>query len=134
MKLFERNLRRVAFAARGTALVAGGYHPDCTCARQRNRRAPRSNDDRMLTPPPVSGQSYPTSPTPAERSNYLRGGWHSPALYTDNALGSVNGHPVSDVSYSVAPTIALDETTSRLHLVYDLRTRIHFLPARELPE
>ena len=27
---------------------------------------------RMLTPPPVSGQSYPTSPTSEERSNYLR--------------------------------------------------------------
>jgi hypothetical protein len=39
------------------------------------------------------------------------------SAYTDNALGSVNGHPVSDVSYSVAPFIALDETTPRLHVV-----------------
>jgi hypothetical protein len=29
----------------------------------------------------------------------------------------VNGHPVSDVSYSIWPTVALDETTSRLHIV-----------------
>ena len=56
-------------------------------------------------------------PASAERSNYLRGGVAFTSAYTDNALGSVNGHPVSDVSYSVAPTIALDETTTRLHIV-----------------
>jgi hypothetical protein len=71
--------------------------------------------DRMQTPPPVSGQAYPVSFTSGERSNYLRGGLAFTSAYTDNAVGSVNGHPVSDVSYSVAPTIALDETTARLH-------------------
>ena len=71
----------------------------------------------MLTPPPVSGQSFPTSFTSEERSNYLRGGMAFTSAYTDNAVGSVNGHPVSDVSYSVAPFIALDETTPRLHVV-----------------
>ena len=79
--------------------------------------APASNSDQMMTPPPVSGQSYPTAPSSAERSNYLRGGVVFSSAYTDNALGSVNGHPVSDVSYSIWPTIALDETTSRLHIV-----------------
>ena len=74
-----------------------------------------SNDSRMLTPPPVSGQSYPTLATSEERANYLRGGLAFTTAYTDNALGSVIGHPVSDVSYSVAPFISLDETTSRLH-------------------
>ncbi|MFZ0761613.1 MAG: hypothetical protein WAM69_16825 [Candidatus Sulfotelmatobacter sp.] len=76
-----------------------------------------TTDDRMLTPPPVSGQSYPTAPTSEERSNYLRGGLAFTTAYTDNAVGSVNGHPVSDVSYSVWPTLALDETMPRLHLV-----------------
>ena len=33
-----------------------------------------STDDRMLTPPPVSGQSYPQAPISQERSNYLRAG------------------------------------------------------------
>jgi hypothetical protein len=76
-----------------------------------------NTDDRMLTPPPVSGQSYPTAPTSEERSNYLRGGLAFTSAYTDNAVGSISGHPVSDVSYSVAPFMALDETTSRLHFV-----------------
>jgi hypothetical protein len=76
-----------------------------------------NSDSRMLTPPPVSGQSYPTSPTSEERSNYLRTGVAFTSAYTDNALGSLIGHPVSDVSYSVYPTLALDETTSRAHAV-----------------
>ena len=72
--------------------------------------------DRMQTPPPVSGQSYPTSFTSGERSNYLRGGLAFTSAYTDNAVGPVNGVPVSDVSYSVAPFLTLDETTPRLRL------------------
>jgi hypothetical protein len=71
--------------------------------------------DRMQTPPPVSSQSYPTSFTSGERSNYLHGGLAFTSAYTDNAVGPVNGHPVSDVSYSVAPLLSLDETTTRLH-------------------
>jgi len=76
-----------------------------------------TTDDRMSTPPPVSGQSYPTSGTAGERSNYLRGGLAFTTAYIDNAVGSVSGQPVSDVSYSVAPSIALDESTPRLHLL-----------------
>ena len=78
---------------------------------------PGSSDDQMKTPPPVSGQSYPTQVTSEERSNYLRGGLAFTTAYTDNALGSIGGKPVSDVSYSVGPTLALDETRSRLHFV-----------------
>jgi len=76
-----------------------------------------NDSDRMLTPPPVSGQAYPVNFASEERSNYLRGGFAFTTAYTDNAVGSVAGSPVSDVSYSVAPFIALDETTPRMHLV-----------------
>lgn len=76
-----------------------------------------SANDRMLTPPPVSGQTYPTAPTSQERSNYLRGGVIFTSAYTDNALGGLSDHPVSDVSYSVGPMVALDETTTRMHTV-----------------
>jgi hypothetical protein len=55
--------------------------------------------------------------TSEERSNYLRGGLAFTSAYTDNALGSVSGQPVSDVSYSVAPFIELDESTPRLHVI-----------------
>jgi hypothetical protein len=72
-------------------------------------------EDRMQTPPPVSGQVFPTVITSEERANYLRYGASFTTAYTDNALGAVNGTPVSDVGYSVAPMIALDESTTRLH-------------------
>jgi hypothetical protein len=76
-----------------------------------------TRDDRMLTPPPVSGANYPTSFAAAERSNYLRGGVIFSTAYSDNVLGATTSNPVSDVSYSVWPTIELDETTPRLHMM-----------------
>jgi hypothetical protein len=69
----------------------------------------------MLTPPVVSGQSYPQAPAAGERSNYLLGGITFSTAYSDNVLGSTSSTPISDVSYSIWPTIALDETTTRLH-------------------
>ncbi|HKN17457.1 MAG TPA: hypothetical protein VJX47_10960 [Candidatus Sulfotelmatobacter sp.] len=78
---------------------------------------PENSSEQMVTPPPVSGQTFPIATTSEERSNYLRGGLAFTSAYTDNAVGSVAGHPVSDVSYSVAPFISLDETTPRLHIV-----------------
>jgi hypothetical protein len=74
-----------------------------------------NNGDRMLTPPPVSGQSYPLATVSEERSNYLLGGITFNAAYSDNVLSSTSSGPVSDVSYSVWPTIALDQTTTRFH-------------------
>jgi len=78
---------------------------------------PDNGTDRMLTPPLVSGQSYPTASVSEERSNYLRGAVLFNSAYSDNVAGLVNGHPESDVSYSIWPSLALDETTPRLHWV-----------------
>jgi len=76
-----------------------------------------ADDARMLTPPPVSGAAYPTEVASETRSNYVRGGLTFNSAYTDNLLGGTEGKPISDISYSIWPTIALDETTSRLHTV-----------------
>lgn len=78
---------------------------------------PVITEDRMMTPPPVSGQSYPTESSSQERSNYLRAGLSFTSAYSDNVLGALNGHAESDVIYSVAPMLAIDETTSRTHYV-----------------
>ncbi len=75
-----------------------------------------ADSDRMLTPPPVSGQFFPVQVGDQERSNYLRAGLAFTTAYTDNALMGLETHPVSDVSYSIAPNIALDETTTRMHM------------------
>jgi hypothetical protein len=72
-------------------------------------------EDRMLTPPPVSGQAYPVALDSEEHTNSLHYGVVFSSAYSDNVLASTNGHPVSDVNYSVWPTIGLDKTTSRLH-------------------
>jgi len=72
---------------------------------------------RMLTPPPVNGEAYPTVPAAETRSNYLNAGLIFSAAYSDNVLGGITPNPVSDLSYSIWPTLALDETTPRLHSV-----------------
>ncbi len=70
----------------------------------------------MITPSPVGGgEGYAlayASETP--RTNYLRGGLVFGVAYDDNAF-STGAKPVSDVSYSIAPNIALDQSRSRLH-------------------
>jgi hypothetical protein len=76
--------------------------------------AASSDDARMLTPPAISGAAYPTAPASEERSNYLRAGVTFNSAYDDNVLGGVSSHPVSDVNYSIWPTITLDQTTTRL--------------------
>jgi hypothetical protein len=74
-------------------------------------------EDRMLTPPPVSGQLYPLAVASEERANYLRGGVVFNTAYSDNVLYATSGTPVSDVSYSVWPTLSIDQTLTRLHWV-----------------
>jgi hypothetical protein len=76
-----------------------------------------SDDARMLVPPPTSSQSYPVAPESEARSNYLRAGVTFNSAYSDNVLGGVAAKPVSDVDYSVWPTIALDQTTTRWHSI-----------------
>jgi len=79
-----------------------------------------NREDRMLTPPPVSGQAYPVALGSEERANYLHYGLTFSSGYSDNVLGLASGHPVSDINYSVGPTIGLNKTTARsqLELIY----------------
>ncbi len=74
-----------------------------------------ADDSRMTAPPPVSGESYPTGGLGDTRSNYLRYGLTFSTAYIDNTIGGPT--PVSDISYSVSPTIALDKSIPRLHLL-----------------
>lgn len=74
-------------------------------------------EDRMQTPPPVTGQNYPMAFASEERANYLRYGVVFTPAYSDNLLGDASNHQVSDVSFSVAPTVAIDERTPRMQWV-----------------
>jgi hypothetical protein len=74
-------------------------------------------EDRMQTPPPVTGATFPSVLTGDEHSNMLEYGIAFTTAYSDNLLAGLADHPVSDISYSVAPTIAIDAKTSRMHWV-----------------
>jgi hypothetical protein len=69
----------------------------------------------MMTPSPVNVEGASLAfAAETERSNYLRGGLSFSSAY-DNALLSSTGTALSDVSYSVRPSIAIDESGARLH-------------------
>jgi hypothetical protein len=72
----------------------------------------------MVTPAPVSGEGYSMGFTSETRSNYLRGGLVFSTAYQSDVTTGGNGQPISDVSYSIFPTISLDQTRSRLHWVF----------------
>jgi hypothetical protein len=74
-----------------------------------------TDEAQMLTPPPVSGEAYPTTVGSETRSNYLAAGLNVNIAYNDNVLGG-STNPISDVTYSISPAISLDKTTLRQHL------------------
>jgi hypothetical protein len=73
------------------------------------------SSDAMVTPAPISGEGYSMGFTSETRSNYLRGGLVFGSAYDDNVSAEANGKPISDLSYSIWPTISLDQTRSRMH-------------------
>lgn len=73
----------------------------------------------MLMPAPISGEGYAMGFSSETRANYLRGGLVFSSAYDTDATIGVAGQPVSDVSYSVWPTISLDQTRSRFHWVFN---------------
>ena len=73
----------------------------------------------MQMPAPVSGEGYSMGFTSETRSNYVRGGLVFSTAYDSDATTGTNGQPISDVSYSIWPTISLDQTRSRLHWVFN---------------
>ncbi len=97
-------------------VVTGAPNADLPGADSTNRDLDQTST-RMLTPPPASGGSYPISVSAEERANYLRGGVTFNTAYSDNVLAGISGAPKSSLSYSIWPTVALDETSSRMHWV-----------------
>lgn len=71
-------------------------------------------EDEMRTPPPVSGEAYPSTTNSEARSNELRAGLNFQTAYDDNVLGFASTTPVADFSYSFRPSIELDRITPRL--------------------
>jgi hypothetical protein len=72
-----------------------------------------ANDSRMLTPPPVSAEGYPTTVGSQMRSNYLDAGLILNTAYNDNVQAGTGATPVGDFIYTISPTITLNRTTQR---------------------
>ena len=69
---------------------------------------------RMVTPTPVGGEGYSMEfATETPRTNYITGGLNFTSAYDDN-VASNGTSPISDVSYTIWPTIGLDQTRSHL--------------------
>src|SRR5271166_607888 len=72
----------------------------------------------MSTPPPVSGANYSAAfASETQQSSNVRAGLTISTVHSNNVVGGDTLNPVSDVSYSIWPTLALDATTTRLHSV-----------------
>jgi hypothetical protein len=77
-----------------------------------------SSPDAMQTPPPVSGDSYPTETASEARSNYLSAGVSASAAYDNDVLGIGSSTPASEFNYSIRPTIAFNQATPRTHRMF----------------
>ena len=76
-----------------------------------------ASDMDLAVPPPVSIQAYSTTFEGERNSNYLRGGISFTGAWSSNVAWLTQ--PVSDMSYSIWPTLGLDKTTDRMHLTVD---------------
>ena len=77
---------------------------------------PGGGDDsgRMITPTPVGGQGYSMEfATETPRTNYITGGLNFTTAY-DDGVASNGSSPISDVIYTVWPTIGLNQSRSHL--------------------
>ena len=74
-----------------------------------------TDDTYMRTPPPVSGEAYPTETGSETRSNYLRAGLTVNTAYDDNVLAGSSSKPIRDITYTVGTSFSLDQSTPRLH-------------------
>lgn len=74
-----------------------------------------TNESPMMTPPPVSGLSYPVQVSSEQRSNYLGLGVTTMVAFDDNVLGGYGTTPVRDTEFSIWPKVTFDRSTSRFH-------------------
>lgn len=67
----------------------------------------------MMTPPPVSGQAYPTMALSETQANYLSGSVAINGGYVDNLLPGQTASPVNDSTFSILPTVEISRSTPR---------------------
>jgi hypothetical protein len=75
-------------------------------------------DSQMMTPPPVSGQAYPTEVGAEAKSNYLNGGISFTGGYVENLFPGDTSAPTNAAMYSVTPTLSFDQESGRQHRMF----------------
>jgi len=71
------------------------------------------NDESMSLPGPVSGQAYPGAVGDEERTNFLSGGVSVNVSHDSNIEPGSQNVAISDMIYSILPTIELNQTMPR---------------------
>ena len=71
------------------------------------------DDTRMITPPAVSGDFLPQQNESGLHANYLNGGVIFNGAYISNVQPGVTSKPIDDYSYSIWPSLTLDQRTQR---------------------
>jgi hypothetical protein len=93
------------------AVLLAGFSPDAPA------QALASGESSMLRPPPVNDEGYSGQVGAEKRSNYFRLGLTFRTAYIDNLYtGFSSSGTISETIYSIYPTIAFDQTTSRRNL------------------
>ena len=68
----------------------------------------------MLTPPPMSGEAYPTAAKAEATNNFVRFGITAEAAYDDNLFAGFSSEtPTGEMEYSIWPSVNLDRSTPR---------------------
>jgi hypothetical protein len=80
----------------------------------------------MQTPPPVSGEPFPTITGAEARSNYLDPGMTFETSYNDNLLPGYLATPISTMGYSINPSLEFDKVTPRLHQTWTYGASLTF--------
>jgi hypothetical protein len=73
------------------------------------------SDQDMMTPPPISGASYPSIGLSEDRSNFVALGLNFTTAYVDNVLAGELSKPVSAEMYSILPDFKIAQLLPRHH-------------------
>ncbi len=74
---------------------------------------PTLDDTQMMTPPPISGETYPSGVSSESQSNYLSGGVIFTTAYDDNLMITGRTSSSGDETYSILPTLKIERKTAR---------------------
>ena len=69
-------------------------------------------------PPPVSIQAYPTEVGAETQVNFLSAGAVFNTAYIDNLFAGSGGKPVRETTFTIQPTIRLDQRTTRRYMSF----------------